>query len=167
MKYVIPIFIAAIFIVGGIKKLPIYDLFLKGAKESIDVTLSLFPNILAMCVLVEVMSRSGLVDILTEILSPVMNFLGVSDGLMPLIVFRPFSGSGSIALLENVYNLFGVDSYEGRVASVIAASSETVFYMSAVYFSSVKAKGAWKAIVISLTVGFFGVVLSSLICKIL
>ncbi len=167
MKYVIPVVVILILVAGIVKKLPVYDLFVGGAKEAIDLSLSLFPYILAMCVLVQVMTMSGVTELLSKILSPVMSFLRVPEGLLPLIVFRPFSGSGSVALLENVYNTFGADSYESRVASVIAASSETIFYMGGIYFSAVKAKGGWKGVFIALCVSFVGVVLSSLFCRIM
>ena len=167
MKYVIPAIIFATFVAAAIKKLPVYDLFTKGAKEAISLSVSLFPYILAMNVLVELMTSSGFIELLTKILSPVLGFLGIPSGIFPLVVFRPFSGSGSIALLENVLKSFGADSFEGRAASVIAASSETVLYMGAVYFSSVKSKGSGKVLLISLFVGFVGVILSVFFCRIM
>lgn len=167
MKYAITAIVLAVFIAAVIKRLPVYDIFVNGAKEAITVAISLFPYILAMCVLTCIMTESGLIKALTAVFSPITKLLGIPDGILPLVVFRPFSGSSSIALLESVYKSFGADSFEGRVASVIAASSETVLYMGAVYFSGVKAKGGWKGIAIALTVGFIGVILSSLICRLM
>lgn len=165
MKYIIPAVILLVAFAATIKRLPVYSLFTSGAKSAIDLSLSLFPYIFAISTLIELLRSSGGIDVLTDLLSPILGFFGIPEGLFPLVVFRPFSGGGSIAILSDIYKTYGADAYESRVASVIAASSDAVLYIGAVYFSSAKAKGSGKAIAIALFSSFFGVVLSALLCR--
>jgi len=91
--------------------------------------------------------------------------LGIPKELSELIIIKNFSGSGSLALLENIYINFGTDSYIGRCASIIMGSSEAILFISAVYFAKTKIKNLTPAIIIATIVNFFSAVLSCFICK--
>ncbi len=116
------------------------DCFLSGARSGIDTSFRLLPTLVLLMVGVNMLSVSGFPELLGELLSPLCRCLGIDAELLPLIFIRPFSGSGSNALLLSVYEKNGVDSRTGFLASVIAGSSETVFYVTAVYFSAVNIK---------------------------
>ena len=104
---------------------------------------------------------------LNGLLSPMWSFLGIPPELGPLILIKPFSGSGSLAVLSEVYATHGADSYVGRCASVIFGSSETVFYVSAVYFSACKNKRLLLPIIISLIAALMSAILACLVCRVM
>ncbi|MEG1500243.1 MAG: spore maturation protein, partial [Clostridia bacterium] len=126
----------------------------------------IFPFIAAILIATTLFSASGLSGALTKLVSPVFNFLGVPSEVCELIMIKPFSGSGSTAVLANILKTYGADSYIARCACVIASSSETIFYMSAVYFSSVKIKKLGYAIPLSIFASLIGAVVGCLICRI-
>ena len=166
MNYLLPVLIFCLFLYAIIKKAPIYELFTKGAKKSGGLVLSLLPYIFAMTVLIELMKACNLSTYLQTILSPVFSLLGIPTEVFEMVLFRPFTGSGAVSILESIYTEYGVDSYAARVASVISSSSETVIYMGAIYFTT-KSKNQGKAVGIALLCTFLGVIFASLICKVL
>lgn len=165
--YVIPIFIIVILLYASYKNLNTYNIFVKGAKGAIDLVISIFPYIVAILVSVALSRVSGLTDLLTKALSPVFSFLGIPTEVSELVLLRPFTGSGSFALLSDIYAKYGPDSYISRCASVIMGSSETVFYVATVYFSQTKVKKLLYAIPCALIASLVAAVASCLLCKIL
>lgn len=164
-KYILPAFIIIVILWAFIKKVPIYDNFVKGSKESITLILSIFPYICAVLIAVELFSLSGLNSYLAKIMSPVLSFLGMPPELCEILIIRPLSGNGSLALLEGIYKTYGVDSYIARCASVIVGASETVFYVCTVYFSTTKVKKLRYAIPISLIACYVGAMASCILCR--
>ena len=167
MKYVIPILLILLIIYTTIKKENSYNIFVNGASKSLKLVFDIFANIVAIFVIIELFKVSGLSAYLSKILSPVFSFIGIPSELTELIVLKPFSGSGSLALLSDIYTTYGVDTYIGRCASVIMASSETVFYVSSVYFSKTKVKNLGYAIPLALLITLLGSFFACLFCKIL
>ena len=98
-------------------------------------------------------------------MSPVFNFLGIPSELVDFMIIRPFSGSGSMAMLSDLYMTYGPDSYVSRCASVIVSCTDTVFYIVAVYFSTVKIKKLKGTVVLALISCFIGSILACLICR--
>lgn len=169
MKYValiIPALFLALFLYALIRKVRLYDCFTEGVKEAVPLLLSIFPYLAAMLMLSELFERSGLSAALTQALSPVFSALGIPPEISKLVLLKPFSGSGSTALLSELISAYGADSYIARCAAVAYGSSETVFYISAVYFAGSK-KNLAKPVVISLTSNFISVILGCLLCKVL
>ena len=169
MKYValiLPALFFALFLYALLKKARLYDCFTEGVKEAVPLLLSIFPYLAAMLMLSELFERSGLSAALTQALSPVFSALGIPPEISKLVLLKPFSGSGSTALLSELISAHGADSYIARCAAVAYGSSETVFYISAVYFAGSK-KNLAKPVVISLTSNFISVILGCLLCKVL
>lgn len=166
MSYVIPLLILFLFVYSIVKKQNNYDSFVKGAKKSLTLIFEIFANIVAIFILIELFKQSGISYYLNKILSPVLNFLGIPSELSELIILKPFSGSGSLAILSEIFENYGVDSYIGRCASVIISSSETVFYVSSVYFSKTKVKNLGYSIPLALFVTILSCILACLFCKI-
>lgn len=166
-KYIIPILFLLLFIFANIKKVNTYQTFVDGAKKSLELIFDIFAYIVAIFVIIELLSVSGISQKLAEILSPIMNFLGIPVELTELIIVKPFSGSGGLALLTDVFNKYGVDSYISRCACVILGSSETVFYVSTVYFSKTSVKKLGLAIPIALLCTFVSVILGCALCRII
>ena len=169
MKYValiIPALFFALFLYALIRKVRLYDCFTEGVKEAVPLLLSIFPYLAAMLMLSELFEQSGLSAALTQALSPVFSALGIPPEISKLVLLKPFSGSGSTALLSELISAYGADSYIARCAAVAYGSSETVFYISAVYFAGSK-KNLAKPVVIALISNFISVILGCLLCKVL
>ncbi len=135
MTYVIPVIFIIVFGFAVFKKVKIYDEFTNGVKEAVNFTVSLIPCLAAIFMMCAVFEKSGLSDRLTQLLSPVFGALGIPRELTKLVLIKPFSGSGSLAYLNEIITKYGADSYISRCACVCFGSSETVFYISAVYFA--------------------------------
>lgn len=138
--FIIPVFIAAVLIYGLVKKTDIFGEFTAGVKEGLSTVYEIFPSLFCLVVTIAVFRASGGMDLLTQFLSPLFTAIGFPPECAPLAVLRPFSGSGSITLFEDILNEHGADSLAGRVASVILGSSETTFYTLSVYFAATKVK---------------------------
>lgn len=165
-KLILPILIIATLILSRSKKINTYDSFVKGAKKSFDIVIGIFPYIVTIMIMVGLMRVSGFSQLLTKMMSPLFNLLGIPYQVCELILLKPFTGSGSLALLNDIYLKYGVDSYIGKCASVIISSTDTIFYISTIYFSQTKIKRLLYAIPVSLIACFFGAILSCLLCKI-
>ncbi len=162
-----PILIAGLLLYSKFKKVETYNVFVKGAKGSVNLVLDIFPYIVAIMVMVALMRASGITDFLIDILSPMFKFLGIPTEVSELVLLRPFTGSGSYAILKDIYTTYGVDTYVGRCASVIMGTSETLFYVATVYFSQTSVKKLSYAIPLALICNIFGTVTACLICKVL
>ncbi len=165
MAYIIPLIFIVVILFALVKKVRIYDEFSAGVKEAADFTLSLIPCLAAIFMMCELFEASGLADMLTEFLSPVFGALGIPKELTKLILIKPFSGSGSLAYLTAIIKEYGADSYIGRCACVCFGSSETVFYISAVYFAKIKHKNLALPVACILFGIFFSTCLACLLCK--
>ena len=165
--YIVPIFLIFLLLYASFKNLNTYNIFVNGAKGAIDLVVSIFPYIVAIMASVALMRVSGLMDLLTSLISPVFNLIGIPPEVSELVLLRPFTGSGSFALLNDIYTTYGADSYIARCASVIAGSSETVFYVATVYFSGTKVKKLLYAIPCALVASFASAILSCLLCRIM
>ena len=166
-KYFIPILFLIIFLFAIIKKVKPYEAFTVGAKSAIPFAQSVFPYLVSIFVLTELFEVSGLSNLISNAISPFLTLLGVPKELTKLILIKPFSGNGSLAVLSEIYSKYGVDSYLARTASVIYGSSETVFYIAAVYFAGAKTKKLTAPIIISLIASFCSCVFACFICKII
>lgn len=170
MKYfglIVPALFLALFLYAAVKKIKLYDCFTDGVKEAVPLVLSLFPYLAAILMLSELFEQSGLSARLTAFLSPAFEFLGIPAEIAKLVLMKPFSGSGATALLADVLGAYGADSYIGRCACVCYGSSETVFYISAVYFAGVKKKNLIKPVCISLAANFTSVIFACFLCRVL
>lgn len=140
MEFIMPAFACIIVVFGLIKKVPVFDIFLKGAKEGMQILYSIAPTIIGLVFAVDLLRSSGAIDAICTFIEPAADFLGFPKEIVPMVLLRPVSGSGSTALLTSLYKDCGPDSFAGRVASVLAGSSETTFYAIAMYFGCIKVK---------------------------
>ncbi len=161
----IPIFIAFVMIFAMIKGVDAYSAFVKGAKGALPLMASLMPFIIAMFVAVELFRNSGLSGYLCNFLSPVFKVLHIPVELCELTLIRPFSSNAAYVLLKDIYAKFGVDSYVGNCASVIVGSSDTIFYISSIYFSSTSVKKTMLTIPIALVCNVFCTIIACFCCR--
>lgn len=167
MNYVIPVILILVLVYGLIKRVNVYNSFVLGAKKSFDLSLSVFPYLAATFIMVNCLRASGLDTYLVRFLAPPFQLVGVPSEVVQLMLLRPFTGSGSLAILSDVYKQYGVDSYVGRCASCIFGSSETVFYVASVYFAGTKVKRTGFAIPIALFCNFVGGIVACLLCRVM
>ena len=164
---IIPVLLLITLLIALIKNIPVYDSFVEGAKESLTLVIKILPYIAGILLAIELMQISGRSAMLGRAVSPAFKVLGIPPELSELLILRPLSGSGSLSLLEKIYQEYGVDSYVSRCASVIMGCSDTILYIVAVYFSTSKDKKSGLAIPISLAATFLGAILSCALCRIL
>lgn len=167
MTLIIPAVFLLVFIFAAFKKVKIYDEFSKGVSDAVRFTISLVPCLAAIFIMCELFEASHLSDLSTKILSPVFGALGIPKELTKLVLIKPFSGSGSLAYLNNIIQTYGADSYIARCACVCYGSSETVFYVSAVYFAGVKVKKLTLPIALVLISTLISTVVACLLCRIM
>ena len=165
--YILPLIFIGIFIYCLIKKINTYDTFVSGAKEAIKLVISIFPYIATIMIAVALLRASGLTYYISYALSPVFSFFGIPPELCELVILRPFTGSGSYALLDDVFATYGADSYIARCACVILGCSETIFYVTTVYLSQTKVKKLLYAIPVALVASFVGACVACLLCRIM
>ena len=161
----IPVLIAFVLIYALIKKVDAYSAFVKGAKGALPLMASLLPYIIAMFVAVELFRNSGLSGKLCVVLAPVFKFLGLPPEVCELTLIRPFSSNAGYVLLRGIFNDYGVDSYIGKCASVIMGSSDTIFYVSSIYFASTKVKKTLLTIPIALVCNIVCAILACFCCR--
>jgi len=162
---IIPILIAFVLIYAMIKKVDAYSGFVVGAKGALPLMASLLPYIVAMFVAVELFRNSGLSEMLCNLLSPVFKLIGIPSEVCELILIRPFSSNAGYVLLKDIFSTYGVDSYVGKCASVIMGSSDTIFYVSSIYFASTNVKKTGLAIPIALVCNVVCCVLACFCCR--
>ena len=164
-----PLIILMIVIYGVIEKKEVFDKFIEGAKEGIKIVINIFPTLIGLFLAVGTLRSSGVIDIVTKILDPLLNIVHFPTEIMPLALLRPISGSSSIAVATDIMKNFGVDSQIGIMAAVIMGATETTLYTIAVYSSSVKIKKTRFVLIAALTadIDIVGIITSIIICRFL
>ena len=137
---VIPVFLLTVLGYGLYKKVDVFSAFIAGAKENILVGFDILPSLVTLMLAVSVFKESGTMGIITDLMSPITELIGIPADCVPLALMRPVSGSGALSVLEEILTKDGADSFSGRVASVLMGSTETTFYTIAVYFGATKVK---------------------------
>lgn len=163
----VPIIILFIILYAVKEKKEVFDLFLKGATEGIEITLKIFPTLIGLFLAIGMLNSSGILDFITTLISPILNIIGFPKEIVSLAVLRPISGSASMAIATNIINKNGVDSFVGILAAVIMGSTETTLYTIAVYTSSVKIKDTRGIIIACLAADITGIVVSFFVCKLI
>jgi spore maturation protein B len=131
---------------GFFKKIKVYEVFVEGAKEGFNTSVRIIPYLVAMLVAIAIFRASGAMELLTTVLAPIGSFIGMPSETLPLAILRPLSGSGSLGLMTELMKTHGPDSFIGVLASTMYGSSETTFYVLAVYFGSVSIKNTRHAV---------------------
>ena len=154
-----PLMIIIIVLYGVVERKKVFDIFLDGAKDGIKVVFNVFPTLVGLFVAIGALRSSGIINLITNFLTPFLNIMNFPTEILPLALIRPISGSSSIAVATDIMKTFGVDSNIGLMASVIMGSTETTVYTIAVYTSSVGIKKTrfvlWAALFADFDVGEF------------
>lgn len=159
----IPLVIIIIIVYGVIDRKKIYDVFVDGAKEGMGIVIKIFPTLLGIFLAVGVLRSSGLLEIITNVLSFFTNKVGFPSEVIPLALLRPISGSASLAVATDIMTTYGVDSRIGLITSTIMGSTETTFYTIAVYTSSIGVKKIRFVLVAALIADFVGMLTATIV----
>ena len=164
---IIPSVFILSFAFATVKKVKVYDSFTQGVKGAIPLVLSVFPYIATVTMATKIFEVSGLSAWLASLLSPLFRWVGIPTEIAPLLFVKPLSGGGSIAVLSDVLEKYGVDSYISRCACVAYGSAETIFYVASVYFAGIKRKKLPLALGFSLLAYLLSVTVCCLLCRIM
>jgi len=136
-KFAIPVIFILILSIGLEKDVKVYDVFLEGAREGFTTVVKIIPPLIGLMVAIGVFRASGALDILVYILKPLGELIGLPREAIPMAILRPISGSASLALVSDIMQKNGPDSFVGRLVSVMMGSTETIVYTMTVYFGAV------------------------------
>lgn len=164
---VIPFMVLFIIIYGLYKKVNIYDNFVEGCKESIDMIFGIFPHIIGMILAINLLINSNFLNIIEVPLRPLLKLVEIPFDIIPLSLMRPISGSSTLVLLNNIYSTYGPDSFVGFLASVIQGSTDTTLYVLTLYFGSIGIKKIRYSLYGGLLADLVGVVTAIIVVKFL
>ena len=162
-KMIIPIITLFVIIYALVKKVDIYDTFIEGVKEGLQISLDIFPSMFAMIVSVTVLVKS---NIITSLVSNI-NISLFPKEILPIAFLRPISSSSSLMLLNNILSTYGPDSIIGKIASIITGSTDTTIYIIGMYYSSIKIKKIKHSLIIGLLADLSCIIISIIIVNIL
>lgn len=160
-----PVVILIIIFIALKEKVSVFDIFLKGATEGIEISLKIFPTLIGLFVAIGMLRSSGILDFITKLISPILEYINFPSEIVPLALLRPVSGSASMAVATDIIKQNGVDSFIGILAAVIMGATETTLYTIAVYTSSVNIKNTRGILIAALAADFTGIIVSLLICR--
>lgn len=163
----IPATILLIIFYGLIEKQQVFDIFLDGAKEGLQIVVNIFPTLLGLFLSINVLRESGIIDAITNIALPLLNLLKFPPEILPLALLRPISGSASMAVATDIMTKYGVDSLIGLMTSTIMGSTETTLYTIALYTSAVKIKKTRFVLFAALLADFIGMLTSVIFWRIM
>lgn len=156
--YAIPFIVLAIPLYGMFKKVKVYEAFTEGAKEGFHTAVNIIPFLVGILVAIGAFRASGGMDILTNLLSPITEAFGMPGEVVPMALMKPLSGGGASGLMNDLFTTYGPDSLIGRMASIMAGSTETTFYVLAVYFGAIGIKKTRHAVPAGLIADVVGIV---------
>ncbi len=152
--FIIPVILVGFPLYGLIKRVRVYESFVEGAKDGFQVAVRIIPDLVAILFAIGMFRASGAMDFLVKALNPVLAWIGFPAEVLPMAIVRPLTGSGSAAIVVDMIKHFGEDSIFVKMAAVMFGSTETTFYVIAVYFGAVSIKNTRHAIAAGLTADF-------------
>lgn len=162
-----PVIILIIILYGFTEKNKVFDIFMEGAKEGVQIVFNLIPTLIGLFVAVGALRNSGILDAIINIILPILEKVNFPKEIIPLAILRPISGSAAMAVATDIMKNYGVDSKIGKIASVIMGSTETTIYTIAVYTSVVKIKKTRGVLIAALIGDVVGMAVSVWVCNFL
>ena len=166
-KLAIPLLIVVFIGYGAIKKVKVYESFVEGAKEGFNIAIKIIPYLVAMLIAIGIFRAGGGMDWLIFILQPITNLIGMPAEALPMALMRPLSGSGSLGIMSENLAVYGPDSFLGILVSTFYGSTETTFYVLALYFGAVNIKNTRHALPVGLIADVAGILGALFIVKLL
>lgn len=158
-------FVVGIPLYGAIKKINVFDSFVIGAKEGFEISVSLIPYLIAMMVAIGMLRASGFFTLINNLLTPLFSAIGMPSELLPLALIRPFSGSAANGVMVDLIQEHGGNSFIAKTAATMMGSTETTFYVIAIYFGTVSIRHTRHAIPAGLLADLAGIIASVCVCS--
>lgn len=152
---------------GYKKKIDVYDTFIEGVKESFSMIFNLFPTFIAMILAINLFVNSGFLDFALSLIKPIFVAIKIPVEIVPLAIIRPISGSASLAYLNNIFSLYGPDSFIGLLGSVLQGCTDTTLYVISLYFGSIGIKKIRYSLFAGLCADLIGIIASIIIVNLL
>lgn len=149
--FVLPLILVGFPLYGLYKRVPVYESFVEGAKEGFQVAVRIIPYLVAILFAIGMFRASGAMEFLVAVLDPVLGLVGFPGEVLPMAIIRPLTGSGSAGVVVDMINQYGEDSLFVKMAAVMFGSTETTFYVVAVYFGAINIKRTRHAVPAGLT----------------
>ena len=164
-SWAIPVAILAILTVGYFRKVKVYETFVEGAKEGFQVGVRIIPFLVAILVAIAMFRASGALELLVKALDPLLSLVGFPSEALPMALIRPLSGSGALGVMSDLVTTHGPESFIGRLASTMMGSTETTFYVLAVYLGSIGVRRSRHTLAACLTADAAGLIAAFVVCK--
>lgn len=158
-------FVVGIPLYGAIKKINVFEAFVVGAKQGFETVVSIIPYLIAMIVAIGMLRASGFFELMQSALAPALSALGMPTELLPLALIRPFSGSAATGMMAELIHEYGGNSFIAKTAATMMGSTETTFYVVAIYFGAVGIKRTRHAIPAGLLADLSGIIASVVVCR--
>lgn len=163
--WALPVILLLILTMGLVKKVPLYETFTEGAKEGFKVSVNIIPYLMAIIVAISMFRASGIIEMIGEALQPLLAHFNVPADTIPIMLVRSLSGSAALGVFSDIANSLGPDDYATKLSAVMVGSSETTFYVLAVYFGAVGISKLRYALLVGLLADFIGIVSAILVCN--
>lgn len=166
-QLIIPVFILFAVVYGIIRKVRLYDSFVSGAKEGIDIIIKIFPYVLAIFLAIKTCQASGAYDTLKLALSGLSGRFGIPPEVFSIAIIKPLSGSASLGIFTDIVKMTGPDSLASKISAVIIGSAETTFYVLAIYLGAVSIKKTKYLVPVCITADIIGIVVAIIVVKLM
>ena len=162
---ILPIMILFILSFGFIKKVPVYEEFIDGAKDGFKVSIQIIPYLVALIVAISMFRASGTLDLLALFFSKFLDKFSIPTDIIPIIFTRSLSGSATLGLFAEIANKYGAEDFITKLAAIMVGSSETTFYVLTVYFGSIGIKKFRYAVAVGVLADIIGIMLAILVAR--
>ena len=163
--WALPFILILILTMGLFKKVPLYETFTEGAKDGFKIAIDIIPYLVAIIVAISMFRASGIIETLGNTLSSILNLFHIPADTLPVMIVRSLSGSAALGVFSDIANNLGPDDYATKLSAVMVGSSETTFYVLAVYFGAVGISKLRYALLVGLLADFIGIVAAILVCN--
>lgn len=163
--WLLPVLILLILTLGLVKKVPIYEEFTIGAKDGFKVAVNIIPYLVAIIVGISMLKASGIIDMLAVLCAPIFNMFNIPADVTPIMIVRSLSGSAALGVFSDIAHSLGPDNYATTLAAVMVGSSETTFYVLAVYFGSIGVSKLRYAVLVGILADLVGIVAAVAVCN--
>ena len=163
--WALPFILVLILTMGLCKKIPLYETFTEGAKDGFKIAVDIIPYLVAIIVAISMFRASGIIELLGNTLSPILNHFHIPADTLPIMIVRSLSGSAALGIFSDIANNLGADDYATKLSAIMVGSSETTFYVLAVYFGAVGISKLRYALLVGLLADFIGIVAAILVCN--
>lgn len=165
--WALPLILLTVLTFGIFKKVPLYEEFTEGAKDGFKVSVKIIPYLVAIIVGISMLRASGAIEMLASFLAPILTKFNIPADTLPLMIVRSLSGSGALGIFSDIANHLGPDAYATKLSAVMLGSSETTFYVLAVYFGAVGISKIRYALGIGLLADLVGIIAAISVCNLM